>query len=102
MASKATLKTCKRGHTFYKSSDCPSCPVCEEERKPHDSFLASIGAPARRALERAQIKTLEDLAQWTEKDLLLLHGMGPSTLPKLARALKDGGLSFRAYSKSQQ
>jgi predicted RecB family nuclease len=96
MATKGTLKTCKKGHQFYKSSDCPTCPVCEEERKPKDSFLALIAAPARRALERENIKALEDLAKWTEREIINLHGMGPGTIPKLKRALKDHGLSFKA------
>lgn len=95
METKGTLKTCKRGHQFYKSSDCPTCPVCEAERKPQDGFLALIGAPARRALERENIKTLEALAKWTEKEIVSLHGMGPSTIPKLKKALKDKDLSFR-------
>lgn len=95
MATKGTLKTCKKGHQFYKSSDCPVCPVCEAERKPKDSFLALIAAPARRALERENIKTLEDIAKWTEKELINLHGMGPSTIPKLKKALVDKGLSFK-------
>ena len=94
MVTKGTLKTCKKGHKFYKSSDCPTCPDCEEERKPKDSFLALIGAPARRALERENIKTLEDLAQWSEKEIINLHGMGPSTIPKLNKALINSGLSL--------
>ncbi len=96
MAPKGTLKTCKKGHQFYKRSDCPTCPVCEEERKPKDSFLALISAPARRALERENIKTLEDLAKWTEREIISLHGMGPGTLPKLIKALKDNGLSLKS------
>lgn len=95
MATKGTLKTCKNGHQFYKGSDCPTCPICEEERKPKDSFLALIGAPARRALERENIKTLEDLAKWTEKEIINLHGMGPSTIPKLKKVLSENGLFFR-------
>lgn len=96
MATKGILKTCKMGHKFYKSSNCPTCPVCEEERKPKDSFLALIAAPARRALERENINTLEDLSKWSEKEIINLHGMGPSTLPKLKKALKDKGFSFRS------
>ena len=96
MAKTGTIKTCKKGHQFYKSSDCPTCPVCEEERKPKNSFLALIAAPARRALERENIKTLEDLAKWTEREIISLHGMGPGTIPKLKKALKDNGLSFRS------
>lgn len=63
MKAKKSLKTCINGHQFYNSSDCPTCPICEEERKPKDSFLSLIGAPARRALERENIKTLEELAK---------------------------------------
>jgi hypothetical protein len=96
MTSKGTLKICIKGHQFFKSSDCPTCPVCEEERKPHDSFLAFKSAPARRALERESIKTPEDLAKWTEKEILNLHGMGPGTLPILKKALNDKGLSFKS------
>ncbi|NJM94920.1 MAG: hypothetical protein HC842_09855 [Cytophagales bacterium] len=95
MTTKGTLKTCIKGHQFYKSSDCPTCPICEEDRKPKDSFLSLIGAPARRALERANIKSLEDLTKWTEKEIINLHGMGPSTIPKLKKALSENGLSFK-------
>ena len=95
MTYKGILKTCKKGHQFYKSSDCPICPVCEEERKPNNGFLALIGAPARRALERENIITLEDLAKHTEKEILALHGMGPGTIPKLKKALGENRLSFK-------
>jgi len=91
-----TLRTFKNGHQYNKSSDCPACPFCEDERKPKDSFLALLAAPARRALERENINTLEDLAKWTEREIINLHGMGPGSIPKLQKALKDNGLSFRA------
>ena len=90
-----TLKTCPKGHKFYKSSDCPSCPICEEERKPKDSFLALIAAPARRALENEGITSLEKLSAYSEKEILSLHGMGKSSLPKLNDALKNAGLAFK-------
>jgi predicted RecB family nuclease len=94
METKSILKTCDKGHQFYKSSDCPICPICEEARKPKDGFLALIGAPARRALERENIKTLEDLSKWSEKEILNLHGLGKSTIPKLQRILSESGLTF--------
>ena len=93
--SENTLRNCKNGHHYHKSSDCPTCPICEEERKLKDSFLALLAAPARRALERENIKTLEDLAKFTEKEIINLHGMGPGTLPELHKVLKDNGLSFK-------
>lgn len=55
---KGTLRTCKNGHNYYKSSDCPTCPVCEKEKKPKDGFLSLLSAPARRALENNGITTL--------------------------------------------
>lgn len=54
-----------------------------------------ISAPARRALDNAGISTLKQLAEWTEKDLLKLHGMGPGTMPKLRKALEEEGLAFQ-------
>jgi predicted RecB family nuclease len=96
METKKNLKTCKNGHQFLKSSDCSTCPICEEERKPKDSFLSLLGAPARQALERENIKTLEDLAKWTEKEIINLHGMGPSTISKLKKALSEYHLSFKS------
>jgi hypothetical protein len=95
METKKNLKTCKNGHQFFKSSDCPTCPICEEERKPKDSFLSNIGAPARRALERENIKTLTDLSKYSEKEVLSMHGMGKTTIPKLQKILSENGLTFR-------
>lgn len=89
------LKTCARGHEFYKSSDCPTCPICEEERKPESGFLSGIAAPARRALEGEGIGSLEKLSTFSEWEILELHGMGPSTIPKLRIALKEKGLGFK-------
>jgi len=90
-----TLRTCNQGHKYYKSSDCPTCPVCEQERKPGNGFLSLLGAPARRALENQGITTLQKLSGFTEKEILSLHGMGPSSMPKLREALAAEGLSFK-------
>jgi uncharacterized protein YdhG (YjbR/CyaY superfamily) len=57
-------------------------------------FLYVLGAPARRALEREGITTVKQLARYNEKDILALHGMGPSSMPKLRAALKADGLAF--------
>lgn len=93
--SEKSLRTCDQGHQFYKSSDCPTCPTCENERKPADGFLSVLSAPARRALENNGITTLQQLSTFTEKEVLQFHGMGPASLPKLRSALKENGLSFR-------
>ncbi len=86
------------GHQFYKSSDCPTCPICEEERKPVGSFLSILGAPARRALESHDIKNLEQLSKYSEAEILNFHGMGQSSIPKLKKALEENGFSFKINS----
>lgn len=57
--------------------------------------LPHTSGPAAQALANAKIKTLKDLAQWSEKELLKLHGVGPASLPKFRAALAEHGLSFK-------
>jgi predicted RecB family nuclease len=89
------LKTCPKGHKYYKTSDCPTCPVCEEKRKPGNGLLSLLSAPARRALESKGIKTVHQLSQFSEKEILNLHGIGKASLPIFLKALEKDGLSFR-------
>jgi hypothetical protein len=92
---KKTLKTCPKGHEFYKSSDCPSCPTCAEQRRPTEGFMSLLSSPARSALEAAGVTTLKKLSTFTEKEILSLHGMGPKSIPTLKSALKTEGLDFK-------
>lgn len=92
---KKQLKVCKNGHEFYKSSDCPTCPVCEKAKKPKEGFLSLLPAPARRALENKTIKTVLQLSKYSEKEILELHGIGKSSIPILKKALKENKLSFK-------
>lgn len=92
---KGIRKICANGHVFYKSSDCPVCPICEKQKAVTADFLSVLSAPSRRALENAGIKTLNKLSKKSEAEILQLHGMGPSTIPKLREALKQKGLSFK-------
>lgn len=93
--SKTTLRTCKQGHSYYKTSDCPTCPECEKNNKPGAGFLATLASPARRALLHYNIDTVKKLADYTEVEILKLHGIGPASLPALQKALKEAGLSFK-------
>lgn len=95
MPSAKKIKICSKGHRFYKSSDCPTCPVCEKERRPAEGFLYLLSAPARRALEGKNITTLKKLAKYSEKDILAMHGIGKTALPILHNALASEGLTFR-------
>ncbi|RWR04039.1 RNA polymerase alpha subunit C-terminal domain-containing protein [Siminovitchia fortis] len=93
--SEKNLRTCDKGHKYYKSSDCPTCPICEQERKPSTGFLSVLSAPARRALENNGVTSLQELSKYSEEEILKFHGMGPASLPKLRGALNQNGLSFR-------
>ncbi|MDF2456967.1 MAG: hypothetical protein K0R51_2960 [Cytophagaceae bacterium] len=90
-----TLRTCPKGHTYYKSSDCPTCPICESANKSTEGFLSLLSNPAKRALEQEKITTLKKLSKFTEAEILSLHGMGPASIPALRKALKNEGLYFK-------
>jgi predicted RecB family nuclease len=94
-AAERALRICPDGHRYYKSSDCPVCPQCEKEKRAAEDFFAVLVAPAKRALQRKGISTPRQLAAHTEKEILQLHGMGPSSIPKLKAVLKQAGLSFK-------
>jgi DNA-directed RNA polymerase alpha subunit len=93
--SNKNLRTCSLGHQYYKSSDCPTCPTCEQERKPENGFLSLLSAPARRALEHNGVTSLRVLSQYSENEILQFHGMGPASIPKLRTALQEEGLEFK-------
>jgi uncharacterized protein YdhG (YjbR/CyaY superfamily) len=63
--------------------------------KSKTGFLPMISAPARRALESKGIKTVRKLSSFSEKELLSLHGIGPTAIPVLKQALKEAGLEFK-------
>jgi predicted Fe-Mo cluster-binding NifX family protein len=60
------------------------------------SAIPKIGAPATRALEYAGVRSLEELADWSEQDLLALHGMGPRAVAILREHLASEGLAFKS------
>ncbi|MBI5370851.1 MAG: hypothetical protein HZA79_02365 [Sphingobacteriales bacterium] len=93
--TRKQLRTCEKGHRYYKSSDCPVCPVCGAERKPGRIFLSQLSAPARRAMESKGISKPEQLARYSEKEILALHGIGKTSMPRLNEALRAAGLTFK-------
>ncbi|RYY97944.1 MAG: DNA-binding protein [Alphaproteobacteria bacterium] len=58
------------------------------------SDLPKLAAPARRALARAGVTNLSDLATMTEADVVALHGMGPSAMTTIKAAMKAKKLAF--------
>jgi DNA-directed RNA polymerase alpha subunit len=62
--------------------------------KKQQSNLPRLAAPAERALERAGVRTLEELSKFSESEVKQLHGIGPNALQQLHQALRANGLSF--------
>lgn len=69
-----------------------------KKSEPKESFLSLLAAPARRALENKGITTLQQLSKFSEAEILELHGMGSSSIPKLRSVLETQGLSFAIKS----
>ena len=63
--------------------------------KPQESPFSILVAPARRALENKGILSLQQLSKFSETEILELHGMGQSSVPKLRDLLKAKSLSFK-------
>ncbi|SET63825.1 RNA polymerase, alpha chain C terminal domain [Oceanobacillus limi] len=95
MTAEKSLRVCEKGHKYYKSSDCPSCPTCDKENKPKSGFLSKLSSPARNALVQEGIDTLQKLSKYTEKEILKLHGIGPASIPIMRTSLEEVGLSFK-------
>jgi hypothetical protein len=64
------------------------------KKPPMASDLPKLAAPARRALARAGVTNLSDLATMTEADVVALHGMGPSAMTTIKAAMKAKKLAF--------
>ena len=65
------------------------------KKKPQNGFLSALSAPARRALEANGVTRLQQLTKFSEQEILNFHGIGPSSIPKLRKALQGAGLDFR-------
>jgi len=92
-------RECPKGHVYFKSSDCPTCPTCESQKKPDAGIFAGLSAPACRALQGAGLTTAPKLSRKTEAQILELHGIGPSAMPRLRIALRKAGLAFKDTSR---
>lgn len=67
-----------------------------EATHPNAAAFPPVGGPALRALANAGIRSLGQLARWSERDLLELHGMGPKGVRILEEALAAEGRKLRS------
>lgn len=66
-----------------------------ESTHPNASAFPPIGGPALRALDTAGIRSLSAVTQWSEGELLALHGMGARGVNILKQALATRGQHLR-------
>jgi len=60
-----------------------------------DILLNKLAKPAQRAIQNAGITTLEQLAGYSEHDILQLHGMGKNAMITIHIILNEYGLALR-------
>jgi len=80
-----------------KEKAAPKSSKKESGKKENNSpgFMQKLSAPAQRALEANGLTTLEKVSNYTEKELLALHGVGKTTIPKIKEALSAKGLQLK-------
>lgn len=61
----------------------------------YKDFLNKLSNPARSALEYEGIDNFEKLASLSKKELLLIHGIGPKSLPIVSECLNNVGKKLR-------
>ena len=59
------------------------------------SNLPNIGRPATVALAQIGVRNVEQLADYTEQEILDLHGFGPKAIRILKPVMAEMGVSFR-------
>jgi hypothetical protein len=65
-----------------------------QNKAPEFDLPPGLSQPALRALAGAGIETLAQLSKFREAEIRKLHGIGPTALEKLRRALAQKNLSF--------
>ena len=70
--------------------------ICVVNHVVKGDFLQGIIAiPARRALEREKIDSLEKLSDYSEEEIMQFHGFGKNTMQKLKNYMEQNHVSFR-------
>ncbi|RNA62684.1 hypothetical protein D1631_12440 [Chryseobacterium nematophagum] len=70
--------------------------ICDVNHNRKEDFLKGVIAlPARRALEKEKIDSLEKLSDYSEKEIIQFHGVGRYTIEKLKIYMKEHNVSFK-------
>ncbi|WEK71069.1 MAG: hypothetical protein P0Y62_05805 [Candidatus Chryseobacterium colombiense] len=69
--------------------------ICVVNHVVENDFLKGIIAmPARRALGKEKIDSLEKLSDYSEKEIRQMHGFGKNSMEKLKNYMRENNLSF--------
>ncbi|WP_228463836.1 MULTISPECIES: hypothetical protein [Chryseobacterium] len=60
-----------------------------------DFLLGIIAVSARRALKKEKIDSLEKLSDYSEKEILQLHGFGKNAMMKLKDYMRENQVCFK-------
>ena len=66
--------------------------------KKTDALPPKIGKPAERALAHARIQSLTDLSQYSEQEIMNLHGIGKKAMAIIQQAMAANKISFKKTS----
>ncbi|KMQ68903.1 hypothetical protein ACM39_06355 [Chryseobacterium sp. FH2] len=70
--------------------------ICVVNHVMEGDFLRGVIAmSARRALEKEKINSLEKLSDYSEKEIMELHGFGKNAMEKLKIYMKENQVSFK-------
>jgi hypothetical protein len=74
-------------------------PICTDRYAVSDNFLEGIIAmPARRALKKENINSLEKLSDYSENEILQLHGFGKNAIEKLKNYMAENDVFFKTQN----
>lgn len=76
--------------------------MSEQQHAQDYDFPRAIGQPATRALLGAGCRRVEDVAAFSESEILKLHGVGPRAIRILRQALAEKGLSFASKDQHRE
>jgi DNA-directed RNA polymerase alpha subunit len=75
-------------------------PVTTPAAEPADEWPLRYASPARQALREIGVTQLTELTQYSEQELLKLHGVGPKAIRLFREALAARGLAFASPGPS--
>jgi DNA-directed RNA polymerase alpha subunit len=62
---------------------------------PIENLLKKLSAPAERAIQSTGVKTVEALAEMSEKEIMELHGIGKHGMETIKAFMAENGLSLK-------